>query len=99
MPGGLARRAPIFEPRSSIGRVLAGIIAKHASPIEDATDSGGEASMNFESRNPATGELLGVYREHGKAQTDASRKPQDKRNAFPRATPFKRDKELLLLGG
>jgi hypothetical protein len=27
--------------------------------------------MNFESRNPATGELLGVYREHDKAQTDA----------------------------
>src|SRR6266850_463507 len=30
-----------------------------------------EASMNFESRNPATGELLGVYREHNKAETDA----------------------------
>src|SRR5258707_12544903 len=27
--------------------------------------------MNFESRNPATGELLGVYREHDKAETDA----------------------------
>ena len=27
--------------------------------------------MNFESRNPATGELLGVYREHNKAETDA----------------------------
>src|SRR4029077_7853966 len=31
----------------------------------------GRASMNFESRNPATGELLGVYREHDKAETDA----------------------------
>src|SRR5437899_11447824 len=27
--------------------------------------------MNFESRNPATGELLGGYREHYKAETDA----------------------------
>src|SRR2546430_15021025 len=27
--------------------------------------------MTFESRNPATGELLGVYREHDKAETDA----------------------------
>ena len=33
--------------------------------------SGMEASMNFESRNPATGELLGVYPEHDKAETDA----------------------------
>src|SRR5258708_17677326 len=38
---------------------------------ESATESGKEASMNFESRNPATGELLGVYREHDKAETDA----------------------------
>src|SRR6267142_2433355 len=38
---------------------------------EYATESGREASMNFESRNPATGELLGVYREHDKAETDA----------------------------
>ena len=27
--------------------------------------------MNFESRNPATGELLGTYPEHDKAETDA----------------------------
>ena len=27
--------------------------------------------MNFESRNPATGELLGVHPEHDKAETDA----------------------------
>ena len=33
--------------------------------------SGMEASMNFESRNPATGELLGVYPEHDEAETDA----------------------------
>jgi Aldehyde dehydrogenase family len=33
--------------------------------------SGMEASMKFESRNPATGELLGVYLEHDKAETDA----------------------------
>ncbi len=30
-----------------------------------------QLSMNFESRNPATGELLGVYPEHDKAETDA----------------------------
>jgi len=30
-----------------------------------------EASMNFESRNPATGELLGVYPEHDKKETNA----------------------------
>ena len=68
--------------RAPIGRVLAGIIAKHASPIEDATDSGGEASMNFESRNPATGELLGVYREHDKAQTDARANHKIKETRF-----------------
>jgi hypothetical protein len=87
--GGLAKRAPIFEPRSSIGRVLAGIIAKHASPIEDATDSGGEASMNFESRNPATGELLGVYREHDKAQTDARANHKIKETRFRELPPSK----------
>ena len=50
--------------------------------------------MNFESRNPATGELLGVYREHDKAETDArlqrawdgwrhwSRTPLHERTAF-----------------
>src|SRR3984885_15125566 len=26
--------------------------------------------MNFESRNPTTGELIGVYREHDKVETD-----------------------------
>ena len=26
--------------------------------------------MNFESRNPATGELLGVYQEHDKRETN-----------------------------
>jgi acyl-CoA reductase-like NAD-dependent aldehyde dehydrogenase len=30
-----------------------------------------EASMKFELRNSVTGELLGVYREHNKAETDA----------------------------
>src|SRR5260221_14160231 len=34
-------------------------------------ESGREGSMNFESRNPATGELIGVYREHDKTETDA----------------------------
>src|SRR5260370_20193929 len=32
--------------------------------------SGQEASMNFESRNPATGELLRVYREHNKGEIE-----------------------------
>ena len=44
---------------------------EHANKTEYATESGMEASMNFESRNPATGELLGVYPEHDKAETDA----------------------------
>src|SRR6476620_6799714 len=35
-----------------------------------ATESGMEASMNFESRNPATGELLGVHPEHDKAEIE-----------------------------
>src|ERR1700720_5053091 len=50
--------------------------------------------MNFESRNPATGELLAVHPEHDKAETDArlqrgwdgwrhwSRTPLRKRIAF-----------------
>src|SRR5580692_12140834 len=32
--------------------------------------SGGEDSMSFESRNPATGELLGTYPEHNKAEIE-----------------------------
>src|SRR5260370_656695 len=36
----------------------------------NATERDSKASMNFESRNPATGELLGVYREHDKAETE-----------------------------
>jgi acyl-CoA reductase-like NAD-dependent aldehyde dehydrogenase len=35
-----------------------------------ATESGQEASMNFESRNPAMGELIRVYREHNKAEIE-----------------------------
>src|SRR5580700_8128332 len=54
----------------------------------------GEISMNFESRNPATGELLGVHPEHGKAEIEVrlqrawdgwrhwSRTPQQERIAF-----------------
>src|SRR5258708_22468101 len=50
--------------------------------------------MNFESRNPATGELLGVHPEHGKAEIEVrlqrawdgwrhwSRTPQQERIAF-----------------
>src|SRR5258705_12582461 len=38
--------------------------------IEYATESGREASMNFESRNPATGELLGLHPEHDKKETN-----------------------------
>src|SRR3984893_9274251 len=37
---------------------------------EYAKESGREASMNFESRNPATGELLGTYPEHDKAEIE-----------------------------
>src|ERR1700732_1102592 len=37
---------------------------------EYATESGREASTNFESRNPATGELLGTYPEHDKAEIE-----------------------------
>src|SRR5258705_3692893 len=54
----------------------------------------GETSMNFESRNPATGELLGVHPEHDKAEIEVrlqrawdgwrhwSRTPQQERIAF-----------------
>ena len=42
---------------------------RHTNKTEYATESGREASMNFESRNPATGELLGVYREHVRMRT------------------------------
>ena len=34
---------------------------RHANKTEYATASGSEASMSFESRNPATGELLGTF--------------------------------------
>ena len=37
---------------------------RHANKTEYATESGRETSMSFESRNPATGELLGTYPEH-----------------------------------
>src|SRR6202047_4701580 len=37
---------------------------------EYATESGRETSMNFESRNPATGELIGTYPEHNKAEIE-----------------------------
>src|ERR1700694_2765202 len=37
---------------------------------EYAKESGRESSMNFESRNPATGELLGTYAEHNKAEIE-----------------------------
>src|SRR4029077_14719136 len=38
-----------------------------ANKTECATESGRESSKNFESRNPATGELIGTYPEHNKA--------------------------------
>src|SRR5260370_24290392 len=46
------------------------MIAEYANKTEYATESGGEDSMNFESRNPATGELLGTYPEHNKAEIE-----------------------------
>src|SRR6202171_207907 len=46
------------------------MIAEHANKTEYATESGRESSMNFESRNPATGELLGTYAEHNKAEIE-----------------------------
>ena len=45
--------------------------------------------MNFESRNPATGELLGVYREHDKAQTDARANHKIKETRFRELPPSK----------
>src|SRR5438067_1193542 len=41
-----------------------------ANKTECATESGRETSMNFESRHPATGELIGPYPEHDKAEID-----------------------------
>ena len=37
---------------------------------EYATENGRETSVSFESRNPATGELLGTYPEHNKAEIE-----------------------------
>src|SRR5258708_16348162 len=42
---------------------------------EYATESGREASMNFESRNPATGELLGTYPEHDQPEITGPLQP------------------------
>src|SRR5258708_7342639 len=36
----------------------------------NATEAHSKTSMNFESRNPATGELLGTYPEHNQAETE-----------------------------
>src|ERR1700688_4201256 len=36
----------------------------------NAAETHSQTSMNFESRNPATGELLGTYPEHNKAETE-----------------------------
>src|SRR5258707_5400180 len=44
---------------------------RHANKTEYATESGRETSMSFESRNPATGELLGLHPEHDKKETNA----------------------------
>jgi hypothetical protein len=40
--------------------------------LKYATESGREPSMNFESLNPATGELLGTYPEQDKAEIEVS---------------------------
>ncbi len=45
--------------------------------------------MNFESGNPETGELLGVYREHDKAQTDARANHKIKETRFRELPPSK----------
>src|SRR3984893_18875316 len=37
----------------------------------NATETHSKTSMTFESRNPATGELLAVHPEHDKAEIDA----------------------------
>ena len=52
--------------RKAISPIVADILAVNLY----ATRSVQEASMNFESRNPATGELLGVYQEHDKRETN-----------------------------
>src|ERR1700720_3890528 len=46
------------------------MIVEHANKTEYARESGRESSMNFESRNPATGELIGTYPEHNKAEIE-----------------------------
>src|SRR5260370_30153232 len=70
------------------------MIAEYANKTEYATESGREDSMNFESRNPATGELIGTYPEHNKAEIEVrlqrawdgwrrwSRTPLQERSAF-----------------
>src|SRR3984957_1381803 len=46
------------------------MIVEHANKTEYARESSREASMNFESHNPATGELIGTYPEHNKAEIE-----------------------------
>src|ERR1700731_581988 len=70
------------------------MIAEHANKTEYATESGREDSMNFESHNPATGELIGTHPEHNKAEIEVrlqrawdgwqhwSRTPLQERSAF-----------------
>src|ERR1700680_417865 len=70
------------------------IIAEHATKTGYATESGREVSTTFESRNPATGELLRTYPEHDKAEIEVrlqrawdgwrhwSRTPLQRRIAF-----------------
>src|SRR6476646_6713676 len=43
---------------------------RHANKTEHATGSGRETSVSFESRNPATGELLGTYPAHNKIEIE-----------------------------
>src|SRR6476661_274074 len=43
---------------------------RHANKTEYATRSDRETSVSFESRNPATGELLGTYPAHDKAEIE-----------------------------
>src|SRR4029077_15497726 len=43
---------------------------RHANKTEYVAESGRETSRSFESRNPATGELLATYPEHNKVEIE-----------------------------
>src|SRR4029077_7407492 len=59
-----------MQTKLNMPQKLTGRLLRTANKTEYATESGSETSVSFESRNPATGELLGTYPEHNKAEIE-----------------------------